>query len=87
MTLLCLSQILTCEDKELNQWVSLKKSVQYRTDEEERRDRQKYRKKARDHAKKLRILHSLQEYVHVGSLHVDSVQCTGLSYRQCDKWL
>ena len=53
-------EILACEDKELNKWVTLKKAVQYRTDAEEKLDVKKYRRKARDVAKKSRILVSLQ---------------------------
>ena len=41
-------KILNADDRELNQWVSLRKAVRHRTAEEERRDRKKYRQRARD---------------------------------------
>lgn len=57
---LSVEEVLTCEDKELNKWVSLKKAVQYRTKDEEKSDLKKYRRKARDLAKKERVLVSLR---------------------------
>ena len=36
------------DDKELNEWVSLKKAVRLRSQDEEQRDRKKYRKRAKD---------------------------------------
>jgi protein KRI1 len=54
-------EILTCEDRELNAWVSLKKAVKYRSDQEEKRDVRKYRLKAQNNKKKLRVLTSLGE--------------------------
>ncbi|XP_065657209.1 protein KRI1 homolog isoform X2 [Hydra vulgaris] len=52
-------EILKAEDRELNQWCSLKKTMQYNTEEEEKKYRQKYKKKARDVKKKQRLLPSL----------------------------
>eukprot|EP00117_Sycon_ciliatum_P024968 scpid54194/ scgid20825/ Protein KRI1 homolog len=51
-------EILTCEDRELNSWVSLKKSVQYREKDEELADVRKYKKRAREGKRKRRILAS-----------------------------
>ncbi|XP_046846378.1 protein KRI1 homolog [Xenia sp. Carnegie-2017] len=42
---LTVDEILMCDDKELNQWASLKKSILYRTRDEERKDIKKYRQK------------------------------------------
>ncbi len=54
-----LIQILGCENKELNSWVSLAKMVQYRSEEEEKKDKSVYRKKGRDWSKKKRCLASV----------------------------
>ncbi|KAI6649347.1 Protein KRI1-like [Oopsacas minuta] len=54
-------EILTAEDRELNQWASLKKTVQFRSQNEERRDVKKYSKKARNLSKKRRVFLSLFE--------------------------
>ncbi|CAH3168094.1 unnamed protein product [Porites lobata] len=54
-------EILTCPDRELNQWVSVKKMSQYRPESEEYTDVKKYRKKGRDVTRKRRILTSLAE--------------------------
>ncbi|XP_028393073.1 protein KRI1 homolog [Dendronephthya gigantea] len=56
---LTVDEILRCDDKELNQWASLKKSTQYRTKEEEKKDVKRYRQKGRDLKKKMLILQSL----------------------------
>ena len=42
------SQILMADDKELNQWASLRKAVRLRSADEERKDRARYKKKAKD---------------------------------------
>ncbi|KAL9950487.1 hypothetical protein ACROYT_G042985 [Oculina patagonica] len=54
-------EILSCPDKELNQWVSVKKTSQYRAEREEYQDVKKYRKRGRDLQRKKRILTSLAE--------------------------
>ncbi|CAB4012920.1 Hypothetical predicted protein [Paramuricea clavata] len=56
---LTVDEILMCDDKELNQWASLKKSIQYRTKEEEKKDIKRYRQRGRDLNKKMLILKSL----------------------------
>ena len=52
-------EILTAEDRELNQWASLKKTVQFRSEFEERKDVKRYSKKARNVGKKNRVFFSL----------------------------
>ncbi|XP_067677599.1 protein KRI1 homolog isoform X2 [Haliotis asinina] len=59
---LSVDEILTCRDKELNSWVSVKKMSQYRSEEEEKRDLSVYRHRAAT-KKKTNILTSLQESV------------------------
>ncbi|KAJ7381994.1 KRRI-Interacting protein 1 [Desmophyllum pertusum] len=54
-------EILSCPDKELNQWVSVKKMSQYRAEREEYQDVKKYRKRGRDQQRKKKILTSLAE--------------------------
>ncbi|KAK3577521.1 hypothetical protein CHS0354_026477 [Potamilus streckersoni] len=58
---LTVDEIFKCRDKELNAWVSLKKTCQYRTEEEEQRDVRIYRSKSKNLRKKLNILTSLRE--------------------------
>ncbi|CAG0920056.1 unnamed protein product [Notodromas monacha] len=55
-------EILTAEDKELNRWSSLKKSLQYRRDEEERFDLNAYRSRAENVKLKQKLLPSLFEH-------------------------
>lgn len=54
-------EILSCPDRELNQWVSVKKMSQYRPENEEYYEVKKFRKRGRDLLKKKRILTSLAE--------------------------
>ncbi|XP_022102879.1 protein KRI1 homolog [Acanthaster planci] len=54
-------EILSAKERELNQWASLKKTCQYRTEEEEEMDRRIFAKKAKNVAKKQRIFLSLLE--------------------------
>jgi len=58
---LATEEILSCPDRELNQWVSVKKMSQYRAESEEYQDIKKYRKRGRDIQRKKRILTSLAE--------------------------
>ena len=58
---LSIEEILSAKDRELNQWSSLKKTVQFRSEGEERRDVKKYSKKAKNLAKKNRVFLSLYE--------------------------
>ncbi|XP_031566163.1 protein KRI1 homolog [Actinia tenebrosa] len=51
-------EVLSRPERELNQWVSVKKMSQYRTDEEERRDIKKFLKFSRDERRKQRIFSS-----------------------------
>lgn len=44
--------MLAADDKELNQWASLRKLVQYREESEDNRDVRKYKKRTRDMTKK-----------------------------------
>ncbi|XP_036355085.1 protein KRI1 homolog [Octopus sinensis] len=57
---LSLEEILNADYKELNQWVSLKKMVQYRTDEEEYNDKKMYEKRRKKHKLKRHIFKSLK---------------------------
>lgn len=52
-------EILTATDRELNSWCSLKRTVQYRKDEDEQYDVKKYKKKANNVWKKARVLKSV----------------------------
>lgn len=52
-------QILKAPDKELNQWASLKKTYQYRANEEEQYEAQAYKKKAENDRLKKRVLMSV----------------------------
>ncbi|XP_061437909.1 protein KRI1 homolog [Lethenteron reissneri] len=54
-------EILMAEDRELNQWSSLKKTCMYRSEEEELRDLRLARKRAHDWRRKQRILKSLTQ--------------------------
>ncbi|KAL3868697.1 hypothetical protein ACJMK2_041474 [Sinanodonta woodiana] len=58
---LSVDEILKCRDKELNAWASLKKTCQYRTEEEEQMDMRVYKSKTKNLRKKLNILTSLRE--------------------------
>lgn len=58
---LSVDEILKAEDKELNEWCSLKKTTQYFTEDEERKLQQKYKKKAKDRKRKLNVFPSLEE--------------------------
>ncbi|XP_046336410.2 protein KRI1 homolog [Haliotis rufescens] len=57
---LTVNEVLTCRDKELNSWVSVKKMSQYRSEEEERKDLSSYRHRANT-KKKYNLLTSLQD--------------------------
>ncbi len=52
-------EILAAKDKELNRWVSLKKAVQYRREEEERYDLQAYKRRATNPELKKKLLPSV----------------------------
>jgi len=52
-------EILTADDKELNAWVSLRKTCQYRSAEEERRDVHAYKIKQKNEQLKKKILPSI----------------------------
>nr|XP_054763958.1 protein KRI1 homolog [Lytechinus pictus] len=54
-------EILRSREKELNQWVSLKKTCQYRSEEEEKRDITLFQKMAQNEGKKKRIFLSMHE--------------------------
>ncbi|XP_071478774.1 protein KRI1 homolog [Diadema antillarum] len=54
-------EILKAREKELNQWASLKKTCQYRTEEEEKKDVALFRKMRENAGKKKRIFLSFQE--------------------------
>jgi len=54
-------EILKAEDKELNEWCSLRKMSQYLGDEEERKLQRKFKKKSRDNNKKHQVFTSLKE--------------------------
>ena len=58
---LSVGEILTAENKELNEWCSIKKTMQYIGDDEERKQQQKFKKKARNKNKKLQVFSSLRE--------------------------
>lgn len=55
------NEILHSREKELNQWASLKKTCQYRSEEEEKRDIALFQKIGQNEGKKKRIFLSLQE--------------------------
>lgn len=52
-------EVLTCKDKELNAWASLKKMTMYRTQEEEMADLRTFSQKAQNMEKKIKFLPSL----------------------------
>ena len=52
-------EILSAEDRELNQWASLKKTVQFRSENDEKRDVKRYKRKSRDINKKKRTFLSI----------------------------
>ena len=56
-----MEEILGARDKELNQWASIKKASQYRTDEEERYDLKAFEGKAKNTFKKKQVLKSFYE--------------------------
>merc|ERR1712112_549959 len=53
--------VLTAEDKELNAWVSLRKTCQYRNEEDERKDFHVYKNKSKDSNLKKKLMPSLYE--------------------------
>ena len=56
---LSVEEVLSAEDKELNAWVSLRKTCQYRNEEDERKDFHVFRNKAKDGKLKKKLLPSL----------------------------
>lgn len=56
---LTIDEILNADDRELNAWCSLKKTSQYRSTDEETRDRHVFRNKAKNFEKKKKILSSV----------------------------
>ncbi|XP_069681632.1 protein KRI1 homolog [Periplaneta americana] len=56
---LSVDEILAADDKELNQWCSLKKAVQHRPEHVEKYDVQAYRRKALNEHLKKKIFHTL----------------------------
>lgn len=54
-------EILNAEDKELNEWCSLKRTIRYNTEQEEKTERQKYKKKSRNAKKKEQVFQSIHE--------------------------
>lgn len=63
-------QILVAKDRELNKWCSLKKAVQYRSEDVEKYDVIAYKKKANNDQLKRRLLPSLYEE----NQHSDTIQ-------------
>ena len=49
MFLISVEEVLGAEDKELNAWVSLRKTCQYRNEEDERKDFHVFRNKVIKH--------------------------------------
>ncbi|KAF6018826.1 hypothetical protein EB796_022875 [Bugula neritina] len=58
---LTVGEILSAPDKELNSWSSLKKTVQYRSNDEEYKDVFKFKRKSHDVMKKQRLIPTLFE--------------------------
>merc|ERR1712203_1150171 len=58
---LSVEEVLGAEDKELNAWASLRKTCQYREEEEERKDFHVYRNKSKDTKLKKKLMPSLFE--------------------------
>merc|ERR1711971_324314 len=58
---LSVEEVLGAEDKELNAWASLRKTCQYRGEEEERKDYHVYRNKSKDAKLKKKLMPSLFE--------------------------
>jgi len=56
---LTVEEVLAAPDKELNAWVSLRKTCQYRSQEEERKDFHVFRNKAKDQNLKKKIMPTL----------------------------
>jgi len=54
-------EVLKAEDKELNSWCALRKTMRYNNDDEELRERAKYKKKARNRQKKKQMFNFLQK--------------------------
>ena len=54
-------ELLKADDKELNEWCSLRNTTRYLGNEEERKLQQKFKKKARDKKKKFQVFASLKE--------------------------
>lgn len=71
-------QILMADDKELNQWASLKKAVRIRSAEQERRDRKRYRQRAKDAVSVLRFA-----CVRNGTLFLSDLRKPGWIYGIC----
>merc|ERR1712112_339751 len=58
---LSVEEVLGAEDKELNAWVSLRKTCQYRNEEDERKDFHVFRNKSKDVKLKKKLMPSLFE--------------------------
>jgi len=54
-------EVLKADDKELNEWCSLKNATRYLGDDEERKLQQKFKKKGRDKKKKNQVFTSLKD--------------------------
>eukprot|EP00092_Neocalanus_flemingeri_P024471 GFUD01026538.1.p1 GENE.GFUD01026538.1~~GFUD01026538.1.p1 ORF type:complete len:728 (+),score=313.41 GFUD01026538.1:48-2231(+) len=67
---LSVEEVLAAPDKELNAWVSLRKTCQYRSQEEERKDFHVFRNKAKDQNLKKRIMPTLFDEPGVASVGV-----------------
>ena len=58
---LSIEEVLAAPDRELNAWASLRKTCQYRSQEEEKKDVHVFRNKAKDDNLKKKILPTLFE--------------------------
>jgi len=58
---LSVEEVLTAEDKELNAWASLRKTCQYRNEEDERKDFHVYKNKSKDANLKKKLMPSLYD--------------------------